>query len=511
MKQTQNQYYGLKRDLPSRLGAGSMYFCTDLPEIYLYKDGGVPWIVGGSSQKLTTTQINNLQNKSLGQIVFDTDAVAQKYWNGSNWIQFPEASTATKQLVNRVICTQENKETTLGGVIDSTKEYFIDGVIDMGTTQITVPIGGMTIRGYSFDISGLFSTEDNHTLFISESIAIGSGNLLCADMYFMEMGAGSKLMELYADSSSIGGLALEFSKINFINCTSLGDAYNYRQWLESNTGRFGGAPAITYHGIWGGGAKITDSITRGISATYTGSLFNAGNSFQMQNRFYTELNVDLSPLSSLVNFEPANFPNEGTLQLQNCIVSRDGNFNDTDVNLTPNVSATDACSNWSGNVGLPNTFVDNFVKTIKGVTPPTDTSLLWLEDESDHTSLYAYDDKVNQWVGTEKQYEFVTAHTITVGQDFEVGAAQYRIPITHDSIPIKIQVIMDTPTTGVLGIRGEAAGFIGGFVLDGSSNTLQGSVADQAVILKGDKLFIQLSVSGSVTNSIIILTMKNIG
>ena len=462
--------------------------------------------------KHTLDQINGLA-PDKGVIVFDTDNSVNRYYNGVEWKIFPEGSSPSDDVLdNRVIVNQTNFATTLGGVIDSSKEYFIDGIIDVGDTQITVPQNGMTMRGYSFDISGLISTNDNHTLFISESIAIGSGNLLCADMYFMEMGTGSKLMELYADTSNAGGVAIEFSKVNFINCTSLGDAYSYRQWLESNTGRFSGTPNMTYHGIWRGGAKITDAIIRGVSSTYTGSLYSAGTLFQMQNRFYAEINVDLGSLSSLADFAPINFPNDGTLQLLNCIVSRNGNFNDTDVNLTPNVTATDACSNWSSNVGLPNTFVDNFVKTIKGTTPPTDTSLLWLEDESDHTSLYAYDDRVNQWVGTEKQYEFVTAHTITAGQDFEVGAAQYRIPMIHDAIPTKIQIIMDTPAAGVLGIRGETAGIIGGFVLDGSSNILQGEVANQAVILKDDKLFIQLNtLSDNVINSVIILTMKNIG
>ena len=69
-------------------------------------------------------------------------------------------------LDNIIVCTQANKDTTLGGTIDSTKEYFLDGVIDMGTTQITVPTTGMTIRGYSFDLSGLTSSENNYTMFL---------------------------------------------------------------------------------------------------------------------------------------------------------------------------------------------------------------------------------------------------------------------------------------------------------------------------------------------------------
>ena len=55
---------------------------------------------------------------------------------------------------NIVYVNQSNVATTLGGVIDSTKNYFIDGIIDLGTTQITVPPTGITISGYSFDLSG---------------------------------------------------------------------------------------------------------------------------------------------------------------------------------------------------------------------------------------------------------------------------------------------------------------------------------------------------------------------
>ena len=49
--------------------------------------------------------------------------------------------------------------------IDSSKEYFLDGIIDMGTQSIEVPATGMTLRGYSFDLSGLTSSEDNYTMF----------------------------------------------------------------------------------------------------------------------------------------------------------------------------------------------------------------------------------------------------------------------------------------------------------------------------------------------------------
>jgi len=66
-----------------------------------------------------------------------------------------ETSITVNKFNNQVIVKQASDF----GVIDSTKEYFIDGIINMGATQITVPITGITLRGYSFDLSGLTSTE----------------------------------------------------------------------------------------------------------------------------------------------------------------------------------------------------------------------------------------------------------------------------------------------------------------------------------------------------------------
>ena len=145
-------------------------------------------------------------------------------------------------LENRIVVNQSNVATTLGGVIDSTKEYFIDGSIDMGTIQITVPTTGLSLKGYNFEVSGLFSSEDNYTMFISESaIAIGSGNLIGQDYDIKVSGLNSKVYELY---DSNGFNAFEFSRINYSDCTSLGDIYDYRQGLETGTGRFGGSPSL---------------------------------------------------------------------------------------------------------------------------------------------------------------------------------------------------------------------------------------------------------------------------
>ena len=257
-------------------------------------------------------------------------------------------------LQNRIVVTQDNVATTLGGTIDSTKQYFLDGIIDMGTTQITVPPTGMTIIGLSFDISGLISSENSYTMFVSESIAIGSGNLLGADYFVSVTGAGSKVYELY---DATGFNAFEFQRINYNDCTSLGDIYDYRQGLESGTGRFGGSPSLTLHGIWLGGFRITTSIVRGLSSAMTEPLFKAGTLFQMNSRFLTDINCDLPALAPFCDFIPADFPNESTVQFKGVIMTRDGVSNSGDTNITPNLSASDLVCDWDGNIGMNNTFI----------------------------------------------------------------------------------------------------------------------------------------------------------
>ena len=58
-------------------------------------------------------------------------------------------------MASTITVNQTNLATTLGGTIDSTKVYLIDGTIDFTGTglQITVPSGGISIIGTTFDVS----------------------------------------------------------------------------------------------------------------------------------------------------------------------------------------------------------------------------------------------------------------------------------------------------------------------------------------------------------------------
>jgi len=268
-----------------------------------------------------------------------------------------DSSGTTFQSV--VVVNQDNVATTLGGTIDSTKEYFIDGKINMGNISIEVPATGFNLTGFNFDVSGLYSNEDNYTMFTSP--VGGSGNFIGKDYYIEVTGANSKVYDL---TDTNGFNAFEFARINYIDCTSLGEITDYRQGLENGTGRFGGSPSLTLSGTWLGGYRIGISIVRNVDDLTTEPLFKAGTAFVMNSRFITDMNVDLGDAQALLDFAPSNFVNPSTLQLQEMILTRGGTLDPTDTNITPNISADDLVSYWKRNVGLENTYVGGTITVV---------------------------------------------------------------------------------------------------------------------------------------------------
>jgi hypothetical protein len=262
-------------------------------------------------------------------------------------------------LKKRCVVNQANAATILGGTIDSTKEYFIDGVIDMSGIEITVPSGGINIRGYNFDLSKLENTANNETLFSSTA----AGNILILDLGIKMSGTGSKVYDL---KSNTGFEAVELIRVNFNDCTSLGTLDNFRQGLESGTGRFGGTPELELKGVWVGGYALLTSIMR---STTAGSwfMFKAGTGFTMSSRFRSDANLDFPASSGFFDFAAANFPNSSTLILNGRNVTRAGTQAPDDALYTPNIDHTALASFWSNNIGLNNTFVGGTMETSNSV------------------------------------------------------------------------------------------------------------------------------------------------
>jgi len=237
------------------------------------------------------------------------------------------------------------------GVIDSTKQYFLAGNIDMGTTSIDLSGGkDISIRGADYNVSGLFSKEDNYTLFTGAD----AGNINMFDIGIEISGANSKVYDV---TGNTGFEAIELTRINYNNCTSLGTIDTYRQGLESGTGRFGGTPSLELSGNWVGGFRITTSIVRSIDDTMADALFKAGTGLVFNSRFLTDINADLGTLAPLFDFSESNFSMFNSLQLIDCIITRNGVIDATDTTIYPNISEKSSYSKWKTNVGLPNTYV----------------------------------------------------------------------------------------------------------------------------------------------------------
>ena len=251
---------------------------------------------------------------------------------------------------NQEVVTQDNYATKLAS-IDSTKEYFIDGVIDVGNLSIEVPSGGINLSGYNFDVSKITTSENSHTLFTSP--VGGSGNFLAKDIGIEVTGTSSKVYDLVSDT---GNEAFEIARVNYNNCTSLGTIDNYRQGFEQGTGRFGGQPELELEGAWSGGYFQDSSIVRALTdGSYY--LFKAGAGFTMASRFRSNANIDLNATVGFFDFAPANFTNPNTVQLNDCLISRNGAFDATDATLIPNISPSDNECYWKGNTGIKNTYV----------------------------------------------------------------------------------------------------------------------------------------------------------
>jgi hypothetical protein len=199
------------------------------------------------------------------------------------------------------------------------------------------------------------------------SPAGNSGNVLGRDFAIEVTGTSSKV---HGITDSDGTHAFEFLRVNYNNCTSLGSITNYRQGLEVGTGRFGGKPELELIGTWAGGFLIDTSIVRNLTdGAYT--LFKAGAGFVMSSRFRNNMNVDLPASASLFDFAPANFVSPSTLQVVGAIVTRNGVFDATDANITPNITEANTVSSWSENTGMANTFVGGSI----GVTTELETTI----------------------------------------------------------------------------------------------------------------------------------------
>lgn len=225
--------------------------------------------------------------------------------------------------------------------------YEVGGQIDLGTSSIIVPVDGLTIVGDSVNVSKLYSSEPTNKIFIAD--VGGSGNLFVSNVTLTTSG------QVFDLKAATGFESLEVVTVNYEDCASLGEVEGYRQGFEDTIGRYGGKPELTLSGNWMGGYKSISTNSLNLDTDFTGSVFKAGTNFVMNNRFYTDANVNLPTNASFADFTTSNFPEASLVQIREARFSRNGVSSSGDNNFFPNLNPDDLVCSWYGNVGLRNT------------------------------------------------------------------------------------------------------------------------------------------------------------
>jgi hypothetical protein len=238
------------------------------------------------------------------------------------------------------------KASQLTGTLDSNKLYFLDGEINMGLESIIVPPTGLSIAGHGFGISGLVSTEDNHTLFVTNGVTY-SGDLYLTSIDIRCTGIGSKVFDIDNQENSN---ATEWNTVNFLSCTSLGEIKNYRQGLCRNIAWISCKDGLTMTGAWSGGWAAVDSII--VGAPLTGVLFRAGAGLLISGSFRTDMNIlQLGTAGGIFcDFSPANIALDGGFSVDNLRAN-------PDANNFPNMPNTSVKARYRSCAGVRNTYV----------------------------------------------------------------------------------------------------------------------------------------------------------
>lgn len=197
--------------------------------------------------------------------------------------------------------------------LDSTVVYHLDGMVDLGINSLEIPTTGAFISALNGarDISGLTTSENNHTMFVSPSGSF-SGNLLIPGITITTTGTSSKVFDLDNDQN---GNAIDIMGTNFVSCTSLGELTAYRQLFLDDIGFISISDGLTFNGTWSGGIACLTSIAVLFPAA---TLFKEGAALVIGGSVRTDINfLSVNTASVLFDFQPGNITNDAEMSLSN--------------------------------------------------------------------------------------------------------------------------------------------------------------------------------------------------
>lgn len=265
-----------------------------------------------------------------------TDQVIVRRSNGR--VYRAEASDLSP--TNSVFVTQSDQLLD----IDPSKNYIIDGAIDMGSTPITVPPGGVTLAGLAGarDTALLYSSEDDYTMFVTEAGSY-SGDVIFDNMGVSVTGTSSKVFDL--DNAGNSG-ALDITIFNFVDCTSLGELTDYRQFFIGSAGFIRVDDGLTFSGAWSG-LVATDSIALEFPST---TLFKEGTDLTFSGSVRSNMNFLLADAgATFMDFQESNIVSDEGLLLQG--------FRTSVTDAMPNLPSNSVKVRYVGCRGIRDTYV----------------------------------------------------------------------------------------------------------------------------------------------------------
>lgn len=345
--------------------------------------------------------------------------------------------------------------------LNPTINYFIDGFIDMGTTQIKVPEGGLNISGYNFDNSCLFSTADNYTMFVKEDLASYAGYLRINNIALDPSGLNSKIFDLDNQEN--------FNAVELINCnigdftgdlvSSIGELSNYRLTRFDGCGFVRCLDGLTFSGTIAGGLVVTNSIGLSLPAM---TLFKEGTNLVINGDCRSNANMN-SVDSDFVfcDFRPENITTDGGYRLTE--------FRTTATNALPNLPNDSIKSIYRFCEGIDNTYIGGIFSVTTGATTTISTvdTPVKMAGVTTATNLSNFDtggvDNRLKYISDLPREFIVNVIGEFTGGNNDVMELQIR---KYNSLDV-LQQIVDIKTAtlngGVAGIRAEnivAEGFV---------------------------------------------------
>lgn len=284
-----------------------------------------------------------------------------------------EAQTSA---ISDIIDTSKKPFETMQQLVDLYAEfggsvvYTPVGMVDAGDIPLEVGSEKLLIVGNSYFVSGIYSNEDNYTMFRNASGEF-VGNVDIRQCSFYASGANSKLIDL--DGTGNSG-AIEFSSCNIGDfagsTTEIGTLTSFRQFKASNCGFFRTQGSLKFAGTWSGGFRITETIVLAQGANT--KLFEPVAGLTFAGRCISDINAaSVDPTTITFDFVPENFLLNGGFQLSSASFAPNSSISVTTDETSTKAFFRDCIEIRNTRPGFESEWTTNTVTPLTSGAPPT--------------------------------------------------------------------------------------------------------------------------------------------